>query len=107
MPRRSRRCRRSAADTWLRLGLVGGRRPDFKISESRGAERICQALGIAYHHEGQIVGVNEGAVRLGSCLWSHRTQQRQTSVDVIVGKPGENLSRSLVGDPVGRGVAQR
>ena len=51
--------------------------------------------------------MDDGAVGLGGCFRRHRTQQRQASVDVVVGKAGENLGGGLISDAVRRRVAQR
>ena len=35
--------------------------------------------------------MDDRAVGLGGCIRGYRTQQREASVDVVVGKSGENL----------------
>ena len=57
---------------------------DFEIGKAGGAQRVGQPLGIPDHDEGQLVRMDDRAVRLGGCFRSHRTQQRQAAVDVVV-----------------------
>ena len=94
-----------ATPTGLRLPLV--ERADFKVGEAGGAEGVGQPLGIPDDHEGQVIRMDDRAVRLGGCFRRHRTQQRQAAVDVVVRQSGENLGRGLISHPIGGGVPQR
>ena len=72
---------------------------DLEIGEACCAERFRQPLGVPDHDEGQLVRTDDRPVGLGGSLRRHRTQQRQASVDVVVGKAGENLGGGLISDP--------
>ena len=74
---------------WRYGGLVRG--ADFEIGKANSAERVGQTVGIPDHHEGELIRMDDRAVGLGGCIRCYRTQQREASIDVVVGKTGENL----------------
>ena len=51
--------------------------------------------------------MDDRSVRLGGCFRSHRTQQRQAPIDVIVRQPREHLSRGLISHSIGGCVPKR
>src|SRR4029450_8382693 len=55
----------------------------------------------------QVVRMDHRAVRLSRCFRSHRTQQRQAAVDVVVRESSENLGCALIGSPLCGRIAQR